>query len=76
MVHLFTRLISPYKNYLLKIIFIFLKNTPDTEEAYQEIIRKIYQGIPPYNGTNIKGWISRIAVGKDDERNERTFGIL
>ena len=67
----FTRLISPYKNYLLKIIFSFLKNMPDTEEAYQEIIQKIYQGIPSYNGPNIKGWISRIAVNHCIDRKRR-----
>jgi RNA polymerase sigma factor (sigma-70 family) len=54
--------ISSHTNYLKKIISGILHNQEDAEDAYQEIVHKIYQGYPGWRKENFKAWIARIAV--------------
>ncbi len=71
--HAFDSLINPYKNYLLKVIFSFTKNTQDSEEVLQEISLKIFQSLGSFSGKSFKSWITRITINHciDLQRKKR-----
>ncbi len=54
--------ISSHSNYLKKVISGILRNPADAEDAYQEVVHKIYCGYSGWRRVNFKAWIARIAV--------------
>ncbi len=58
----FENVVESYSCFLMKIIYGILRNTDDSEDALQEILQKIHQGLPAWRGGNFKAWIARIAV--------------
>lgn len=58
----FEILLTPYRNYLLKVIYGFTRDAQDSEEVLQEVSLKIFQSVNSFSGNHFKSWITRITI--------------
>lgn len=55
-------MIDNYGNSLLRLCFMYLKDTHLAEDAVQETFLKVYKNYDKFNGGGEKAWINRIAI--------------
>lgn len=58
-----TIMVDKYGNMILRLAYIYFKNSADAEDAVQEVFLKIVENMPDFNNeSHEKAWIIRAAI--------------